>query len=186
MTTVISVRFRSGSKTYYFDPKDTLVRAGQEVIVETSQGLEFAVCAEGNHEVDDAQVVAPLRPMVRIATDNDRRANRYNRQREEEAFDICQKKITEHQLEMKLVRVECSFDGSKILFFFTADGRVDFRELVKDLASVFRSRIELRQIGVRDEAKMLGGLASAADPSAATSLWTTLCPFPLRWPRPRI
>ena len=111
MTTVISVRFRSGSKTYYFDPKDTLVRAGQEVIVETSQGLEFAVCAEGNHEVDDAQVVAPLRPMVRIATDNDRRANRYNRQREEEAFDICQKKIAEHQLEMKLVRVECSFDG---------------------------------------------------------------------------
>ena len=164
MTTVISVRFRSGSKTYYFDPKDTLVRAGQEVIVETSQGLEFAVCAEGNHEVDDAQVVAPLRPMVRIATDNDRRANRYNRQREEEAFDICQKKIAEHQLEMKLVRVECSFDGSKILFFFTADGRVDFRELVKDLASVFRSRIELRQIGVRDEAKMLGGLGICGRP----------------------
>ena len=180
MTTVISVRFRSGSKTYYFDPKDTLVRAGQEVIVETSQGLEFAVCAEGNHEVDDAQVVAPLRPMVRIATDNDRRANRYNRQREEEAFDICQKKITEHQLEMKLVRVECSFDGSKILFFFTADGRVDFRELVKDLASVFRSRIELRQIGVRDEAKMLGGLGICGRPFCCSQFLNEFQPVSIK------
>ena len=180
MTTVISVRFRSGSKTYYFDPKDTLVRAGQEVIVETSQGLEFAVCAEGNHEVDDAQVVAPLRPMVRIATDNDRRANRYNRQREEEAFDICQKKITEHQLEMKLVRVECSFDGSKILFFFTADGRVDFRELVKDLASVFRSRIELRQIGVRDEAKMLGGLGICGRPFCCNQFMDDFVPVSIK------
>ena len=180
MTTVISVRFRSGSKTYYFDPKDTLVRAGQEVIVETSQGLEFAVCAEGNHEVDDAQVVAPLRPMVRIATDNDRRANRYNRQREEEAFDICQKKITEHQLEMKLVRVECSFDGSKILFFFTADGCVDFRELVKDLASVFRTRIELRQIGVRASAKLVGGLGSCGRPFCCSTFLDDFQPVSIK------
>ena len=130
MTNVISVRFRSGSKTYYFDPQGTLVRTGDNVIVETSQGLEFATCTEGNHDVDDAQVVKPLRPLVRVATENDRRTAQYNQQREQEAFDICQKKILAHNLEMKLVRVECSFDGSKILFFFTADGRVDFRELV--------------------------------------------------------
>ena len=158
MTTVFSVRFRSGCKTYYFDPRDLTVEAGQDIIVETAQGPEFAQCSEGNHPVPDEQVVQPLRAVVRIATDNDRHTAAYNRSREKEAFDICQKKIAQHKLEMKLVRVECSFDGSKILFFFTADGRVDFRELVKDLAGVFRARIELRQIGVRDEAKMLGGL----------------------------
>ena len=180
MTNVISVRFRSGSKTYYFDPQGTLVRAGQDVVVETSQGLELAVCAEGNHDVDDAQVVAPLRPLVRIATDNDRRTAEYNRQREQEAFDICQKKIAAHQLEMKLVRVECSFDGSKILFFFTADGRVDFRELVKDLASVFRSRIELRQIGVRDEAKMLGGLGICGRPFCCSQFMDDFVPVSIK------
>lgn len=164
MTTVVSVRFRSGCKTYYFDPKDLTVEAGQDVIVETAQGPEFAQCCEGNHAVPDEQVVPPLRAVLRIATDNDRHTAAYNRSREKDAFDICQKKILQHKLEMKLVRVECSFDGSKILFFFTADGRVDFRELVKDLAGVFRARIELRQIGVRDEAKMLGGLGSCGRP----------------------
>ena len=160
MTEVISVRFRGGCKTYYFDPRGVQVTAGEHVIVETAQGLEYAQCAEGNHEVPDEQVVEPFRPMVRIATDHDRRVLERNRAREKEAFDVCQKKILQHKLEMKLVRVECSFDGNKILFFFTADGRVDFRELVKDLASAFRARIELRQIGVRDEAKMLGGLGT--------------------------
>ena len=161
MATVISVRFRSGSKTYYFDPRELTVHPGDDVVVETAQGAEFAQCVEGNHDVADEAVVKPLRPVLRIATDNDRHTAAYNRSREKDAFDICQKKILQHGLEMKLVRVECSFDGSKILFFFTADGRVDFRELVKDLAGVFRSRIELRQIGVRDEAKMLGGLGTA-------------------------
>ena len=164
MTEVISVRFRGGCKTYYFDPRGVQVTAGEHVIVETAQGLEYAQCAEGNHEVPDEQVVEPFRPMVRIATDHDRRVLERNRAREKEAFDVCQKKILQHKLEMKLVRVECSFDGNKILFFFTADGRVDFRELVKDLASVFRTRIELRQIGVRDEAKMLGGLGICGRP----------------------
>lgn len=158
MTEVISVRFRGGCKTYYFDPRGVQVTAGEHVIVETAQGLEYAQCAEGNHEVPDEQVVEPFRPMVRIATDHDRRVLERNRAREKEAFDVCQKKILQHKLEMKLVRVECSFDGNKILFFFTADGRVDFRELVKDLASAFRARIELRQIGVRDKAKILGGI----------------------------
>lgn len=180
MTSVISVRFRSGSKTYYFDPKGVEVKAGEDVIVETAQGLEFAQCTAGNHEVDDAQVVQPLRPLVRIATDNDRNTAAYHRQREKEAFDICQKKIVQHQLDMKLVRVECSFDGNKILFFFTADGRVDFRELVKDLAGVFRSRIELRQIGVRDEAKMLGGLGICGRPFCCAQFMDDFVPVSIK------
>ena len=180
MTSVISVRFRSGSKTYYFDPKGIEVKAGQDVIVETAQGLEFAQCTAGNHEVDDAQVVQPLRPLVRIATENDRRTAAYHREREKEAFDICQKKILQHNLDMKLVRVECSFDGNKILFFFTADGRVDFRELVKDLASVFRSRIELRQIGVRDEAKMLGGLGICGRPFCCAQFMDDFVPVSIK------
>ena len=180
MTTVISVRFRSGSKTYYFDPQNTLVRTGDNVIVETSQGLEYATCTEGNHQVEDTQVVQPLRPLIRVATENDRRTAEYNQQREKEAFDICQKKIQQHKLEMKLVRVECSFDGNKILFFFTADGRVDFRELVKDLASVFRSRIELRQIGVRDEAKMLGGLGICGRPFCCSQFMDDFMPVSIK------
>jgi len=164
MATVISVRFRNGPKTYYFDPGDLTVSAGDDVIVDTAQGQEFGRCSRGNHTVDDAAVVQPLRRVVRIATENDRRTDALNRQREKDAFDVCEKKIAAHGLDMKLVRVEYSFDGGKILFFFTADGRVDFRDLVKDLAGVFRSRIELRQIGVRDEAKMLGGLGICGRP----------------------
>ena len=164
MATVISVRFRSGSKTYYFDPRELTIHPGDDVVVETAQGAEFAQCVEGNHDVADEAVVKPLRPVLRIATDNDRHTAAYNRSREKDAFDICQKKILQHGLEMKLVRVECSFDGSKILFFFTADGRVDFRELVKDLAGIFHTRIELRQIGVRDESKMIGGLGICGQP----------------------
>ena len=180
MTEVISVRFRGGCKTYYFDPRGVQVTAGEHVIVETAQGLEYAQCAEGNHEVPDEQVVEPFRPMVRIATDHDRRVLERNRAREKEAFDVCQKKILQHKLEMKLVRVECSFDGSKILFFFTADGRVDFRELVKDLASVFRARIELRQIGVRDEAKMIGGLGICGRPFCCAQFMDEFLPVSIK------
>ena len=180
MTTVISVRFRNGSKNYYFAPGDLVVQAGQDVIVDTAQGLEFVRCTEGNHDVEDDAIVQPLRTVVRIATDNDRHTAAYNRGRESEAFAICQKKILQHGLEMKLVRVECSFDGSKILFFFTADGRVDFRELVKDLASVFRSRIELRQIGVRDEAKMLGGLGICGRPFCCNQFLDDFIPVSIK------
>ena len=180
MTTVISVRFRSGSKTYYFDPGALTVPTGDDVVVETAQGPEFAQCVEGNHEVSDDAVVKPLRPVLRIATDNDRHTAAYNRSREKDAFDICQKKIAQHGLDMKLVRVECSFDGSKILFFFTADGRVDFRELVKDLAGVFRARIELRQIGVRDEAKMLGGLGICGRPFCCASYMDEFVPVSIK------
>ena len=180
MSIVASVRFRSGSKSYYFDPRDLQVEAGQDVIVETAQGVEFGQCTEGNHEVNDESVVKPLRPIIRIATDNDRHTAAYHRGREKEIFEICQKKIQQHKLEMKLVRVECSFDGSKILFFFTADGRVDFRELVKDLAGVFRSRIELRQIGVRDEAKMLGGLGMCGRPFCCSSYLDEFVPVSIK------
>ena len=180
MSIVASVRFRSGSKSYYFDPRDLQVEAGQDVIVETAQGVEFGQCTEGNHEVNDDSVVKPLRPIIRIATDNDRHTAAYHRGREKEIFEICQKKIAQHKLEMKLVRVECSFDGSKILFFFTADGRVDFRELVKDLAGVFRSRIELRQIGVRDEAKMLGGLGMCGRPFCCSSYLDEFVPVSIK------
>ena len=180
MTTVISVRFRSGCKTYFFDPGDVQVQTGDHVIVETAQGLEYAQCTMGNHPVDDCCVIQPLRPMVRVATENDRRTAAHNRTREKEAFDICQRKILQHNLEMKLVRVECSFEGNKILFFFTADGRVDFRELVKDLASVFRARIELRQIGVRDEAKMLGGLGICGRPFCCAQFLDDFVPVSIK------
>ena len=180
MTTVVSVRFRSGCKTYFFDPRELTVEAGQDIIVETAQGPEFAQCSQGNHEVPDQQVVQPLRAVLRIATDNDRHTAAYNRGREKDAFEICQKKIAQHKLEMKLVRVECSFDGSKILFFFTADGRVDFRELVKDLAGVFRARIELRQIGVRDEAKMLGGLGICGRPFCCAQFMDEFLPVSIK------
>ena len=180
MTTVISVRFRNGCKTYYFDPRDLTIEPGMDVIVETAQGPEFVQCVEGNHAVEDDAVVEPLRAVLRIATENDRHTAAYNRSREKEAFEVCQKKIAQHGLEMKLVRAECSFDGSKILFFFTADGRVDFRELVKDLASVFRSRIELRQIGVRDEAKMLGGLGICGRPFCCSAYLDDFLPVSIK------
>ena len=180
MTEVISVRFRNGCKEYYFDPKGLEIQAGQNVIVETAQGPEFAQCARGNHQVEEDQVVKPLRGVVRIATDNDCHTAAYNRGREKEAFDICRRKIQQHKLEMKLVRVECSFDGSKILFFFTADGRVDFRDLVKDLAGVFRARIELRQIGVRDEAKMIGGLGICGRPFCCAQFMDEFLPVSIK------
>ena len=180
MTEVISVRFRNGCKEYYFDPKGLTVPTDTDVIVETAQGPEFARCSLGNHQVEDGAVVKPLRGVIRIATDNDRHTAAYNRGREKEAFEVCKKKIQQHKLEMKLVRVECSFDGSKILFFFTADGRVDFRELVKDLAGVFRARIELRQIGVRDEAKMIGGLGICGRPFCCSQFMDEFLPVSIK------
>ncbi len=180
MTEVISVRFRGGCKNYFFDPRGAQVKMGDQVIVETAQGPEFATCTEGNHEVEDSAIVKPLSGMLRMATDNDRRTVEYNRRRESEAFDICEKKIADHKLEMKLVNVSCSFDGSKIIFFFTADGRVDFRELVRDLASVFRARIELRQIGVRDEAKMIGGLGICGRPFCCSQFLDGFMPVSIK------
>ena len=180
MTEVIGVRFRGGCKEYYFDPRGITVQANQFVIVETAQGPEYALCASGNREVEDDAVVQPLRPLVRIATENDRRTFEYNKTREAEAFDICLRKIEDHGLDMKLVRVESNFDGSKIIFFFTSEGRVDFRELVRDLAGVFRARIELRQIGVRDEAKMLGGIGICGRPFCCAQFLDDFIPVSIK------
>ena len=180
MTEVIGVRFRGGCKEYYFDPHGIAVEPNQFVIVETAQGTEYAQCVSGNHEVADSAVIPPLRPLVRIATENDRRTFEYNKSREKDAFATCQKKIAEHRLDMKLVRVESNFDGSKIIFFFTSEGRVDFRELVRDLASVFRARIELRQIGVRDEAKMLGGLGICGRPFCCAQFLDDFIPVSIK------
>ncbi len=164
MIEVVSIKFKNRGKCYYFSPNGHDVRTGDKVIVETSKGLEIADCVHGNHDVMDTAVVQPLRPVQRIATKDDLRVAQLNVQREKEAFEICQQKIAEHGLDMKLVDVECNFEGTKTMFFFTSDGRVDFRELVKDLAGIFRNRIELRQIGVRDEAKMIGGIGICGRP----------------------
>ncbi len=158
MSTVIGVRFKRAGKVYFFDPRELPVVAGGNVVVETARGLEFGEVVTPAREVPDEQIVQPLRPVVRVATEQDVRNARRNAESEKSAFVICQEKIAAHGLEMKLVDVEYTFDNAKIIFYFTANGRVDFRALVKDLASVFKTRIELRQIGVRDEAKMLGGL----------------------------
>ena len=164
MIEVISVKFKNRGKCYFFAPNGLQIRTGDKVIVETAKGLEIADCCHGNHMAEDTAVVQPLRSVVRIATVDDLRVEEINKKREKEALVICAKKIEEHGLDMKLVDVECNFEGNKTTFFFTSNGRVDFRELVKDLAGVFRNRIELRQIGVRDETKMLGGIGICGRP----------------------
>ena len=164
MTQVVGVRFKDTGKVYFFDPNGLEIQAGSHVIVETARGIECGIVAEANKSVEDDEVVAPLKPVKRIATQEDMKILESNKKKEKEAYNICLKKIEDHKLEMNLTEVEYTFDGSKIIFYFTADGRVDFRELVKDLASAFHSRIELRQIGVRDEAKMIGGLGICGRP----------------------
>ena len=164
MVNVIGVRFENAGKLYFFDPGQFWPTPGDYVLVETSRGIEFGEVVTGIKEIDDAMLQSPLKPVVRIASAEDLQHFKDNKAAEKEAYQVCQKKISEHKLDMKLVSVEYTFDNSKILFYFTANGRVDFRSLVKDLASVFKTRIELRQIGVRDEAKMLGGLGICGRP----------------------
>ena len=164
MTEVVSIKFKNRGKAYFFDPNGLQIRPGDVVIVDTANGMEIAACSRENHPVDDHAVVQPLRRVLRIATQMDLRTDELNRQREQTAMTVCKEKILEHELDMKLVDVECNFEGTKTTFFFTSDGRVDFRALVKDLAAILHNRIELRQIGVRDEAKMLGGLGICGRP----------------------
>ena len=164
MIEVVSVKFKNKGKSYFFSPNGLQIQSGDRVIVDTSKGLEIADCCHGNHLTEETSVVQPLRNVVRLATADDFRVAEINKKREKEAFGICEKKIEEHGLDMKLVDVECNFEGNKTTFFFTSNGRVDFRELVKDLAGIFRNRIELRQIGVRDETKMLGGIGICGRP----------------------
>ncbi len=158
MVKVVGVKFKELGKAYYFAPGELELKLGDEVIVETSRGLEYGTVSITVREVEESEIVSPLKEVVRVATNSDKEQVKKNKKKEKEAFSICEEKIAAHKLDMKLVDVEYTFDANKILFYFTADGRVDFRELVKDLASVFRTRIELRQIGIRDEAKMLGGI----------------------------
>jgi len=158
MIKIIGVRFRNVGKIYYFNPKDLDVRIGMNVIVETARGVEYGQVVLGPKKVDEEQVVQPLKDVIRIATEKDNTKEANNRKKEKEAYEICLQKIKSHGLEMKLINAEYTFDNNKVLFYFTADGRIDFRELVKDLAAVFKTRIELRQIGVRDETKILGGI----------------------------
>ena len=158
MIKVVGIRFRNAGKIYYFDPKDFEMEVGSHAIVETARGIEYGTVLIAPREVADDQVVQPLKPVIRVATEEDTKTVERNKEREKNAYKTCQEKIAKHGLEMKLVQAEYTFDNNKLLFYFTADGRIDFRELVKDLASVFRTRIELRQIGVRDETKMLGGI----------------------------
>lgn len=169
MAEVVGVRFKEVGKVYYFDPDGHSLKKGDMVIVETARGVECGEVAMENRDVSEEEIVKPLKKLVRVATDEDIDKVKENKKKEKEAFEICEKKILKHELDMKLVDIEYTFDNSKILFYFTADGRVDFRELVKDLASVFHTRIELRQIGVRDESKMLGGIGICGRPFCCSS-----------------
>ena len=180
MLTVIGVRFRAAGKIYYFDPADRQIKIGDHVIVETARGIEYGYVVLGNREVDETKVIPPLKPVIRMATDEDRAIEAKNKEKEKEAFKICQEKIKKHNLEMKLIDAEYTFDNNKVLFYFTADGRIDFRELVKDLASVFKTRIELRQVGVRDETKILGGIGICVRPLCCHSYLSEFIPVSIK------
>ena len=180
MVTVIGVRFRQAGKVYYFDPGKLEIKRGQHVIVETARGVEYGEVILGNHEVDEIRVIQPLKEVMRIANEKDTAHEEENARKQKEAFQLCQEKIRKHQLEMKLIDCEYTFDNSKILFYFTADGRIDFRELVKDLAGIFRTRIELRQVGVRDETKILGGLGICGRPLCCHSYLSEFIPVSIK------
>ncbi len=177
---VVDIQFRPGQKIYFFSPNGLIFKAGDHVIIDTARGSEFGVVAAGNHKIPGKDVVAPLRPVIRKATANDERIIAENLQTEKKAYEVCQEKIAEYGLDMQLVSAECSFDGGKILFFFTADERVDFRELVKNLAAHFHTRIELRQIGVRDKAKMVGGLGICGRPFCCASFLDDFQPVSIK------
>ena len=180
MTKVIGVRFRKAGKVYYFSPGEEDIKTGQHVIVETARGVEYGYVVLGTHEVDDKKVIQPLKPVIRMATEADEETERKNKEKEKEAFKICLEKIKKHELDMKLIDTEYTFDNNKVLFYFTADGRIDFRELVKDLASVFKTRIELRQIGVRDETKIVGGIGICGRPLCCASYLSEFIPVSIK------
>lgn len=180
MTRIIGVRFRPAGKIYYFAPGKFHIKKGQQVIVETARGIEFGHVVMGPKEVEEDQITQPLKSVIRLANNEDRKIEERNREKEKEAFQICLEKIRKHKLEMKLIDAEYTFDNNKVLFYFTADGRIDFRELVKDLASVFRTRIELRQIGVRDETKIRGGIGICGRPLCCHTYLTEFAPVSIK------
>jgi len=180
MTKVVGVRFRSAGKIYYFDPMKFDIQKGDHVIVETARGVEYGSVLIGLKEVEDDKIVQPLKPVLRVALPEDDEKEVQNKEKEKDAFRICEEKIKKHELEMKLVDAEYTFDNNKLLFYFTADGRIDFRELVKDLASVFRTRIELRQIGVRDETKIMGGIGICGRPLCCHTFLAEFAPVSIK------
>lgn len=180
MTKVIGVRFRAAGKIYFFDPKDYEIVKNGHVIVETARGIEYGTVVSGPKEIDDEKVIQPLKPVLRVATPEDDIIEKKNKEKEKEAFKICLEKIKNHKLDMKLIDAEYTFDNNKVLFYFTADGRIDFRELVKDLAAVFKTRIELRQVGVRDETKILGGIGICGRPLCCHSYLSEFIPVSIK------
>ena len=180
MVTVVGIRFKKAGKIYYFSPEGLNIKKFDDVIVETARGVEFGECVIAPKQVEDGKIVSPLKSVLRIATAEDIKRNKDNKDKEKEAFEICMSKIEQHQLKMKLIDVEYTFDNNKVIFYFTADGRVDFRELVKDLAAIFRTRIELRQIGVRDEAKMIGGLGPCGRTMCCSSFLGDFAPVSIK------
>lgn len=180
MTKVIGVRFRKAGKIYYFDPSGLPIEKNQHVIVETARGVEYGLVVIGVRDIEDDKIVQPLKPVIRISTNEDDLKEKDNKEKEKKAFDICLEKIKNHELEMKLIDAEYTFDNNKVLFYFTADGRIDFRELVKDLAAVFKTRIELRQIGVRDETKVVGGYSICGRPLCCHSHLSEFAPVSIK------
>ena len=180
MIKVIGVRFRKAGKIYNFSPENLDIKAGDHVIVETARGIEYGSVVENIKEVNEENVIMPLKPVIRVATAEDDKKAQSNREKEKKAFKICKEKIKKHGLEMKLINTEYTFDNNKVLFYFTADGRIDFRELVKDLASVFKTRIELRQVGVRDETKMLGGIGICGRPLCCNTYLSEFIPVSIK------
>lgn len=180
MMTIIGVRFRRAGKVYFFDPGMEDIKPGAHVIVETARGVEYGIVALGRTEIEEEKVPVPVKPIIRIATPEDEEINEENREKEKKAYEICLEKIRKHELTMKLIACEYTFDNNKVLFYFTADGRIDFRELVKDLASIFRTRIELRQIGVRDETKMRGGIGICGRPLCCASYMPEFIPVSIK------
>ena len=180
MTKVIGIRFRKAGKVYYLSPGENEIKTGDHVIVETARGVEYGYVVLGTHEVDDKKVIQPLKCVIRMATPADEETERRNKEKEKEAFKVCVEKIKKHNLSMKLIDTEYTFDNNKVLFYFTADGRIDFRELVKDLASVFKTRIELRQIGVRDETKIVGGIGICGRPLCCASYLSEFIPVSIK------
>ena len=180
MIKVIGIRFRTAGKIYYFDPKDIELKRGDHVIVETARGVEYGTVVMPPSQLEDKEFNTPLKPVMRKASEEDTEKEKKNREKEREAFKICKEKIVKHGLEMKLIDAEYTFDNNKVLFYFTADGRVDFRELVKDLASVFKTRIELRQIGVRDETKILGGIGFCGRPLCCHTYLSDFAPVSIK------
>ncbi|MFV0362114.1 MAG: stage 0 sporulation family protein [Suipraeoptans sp.] len=180
MINIVGVRFRQAGKIYFFDPGHHKINVSDRVIVETARGVEFGTVVTANKEVEDDKVIQPLKPVIRIATEEDKKKEEANKEKEKEAFEICLEKIKKHELDMKLIEAEYTFDRNKVLFYFTADGRIDFRDLVKDLASVFKTRIELRQIGVRDETKIRGGIGICGRTLCCNSYLSEFAPVSIK------